>query len=89
MPSHGAEPTLSDEPDARLLRLRSARGRITLATVTLGSGVAMLDESMDLDSWKKTADDALYAAKAAGRRRVIAASGFQAHPPAPAAAASA
>jgi hypothetical protein len=49
----------------------------------------MLEESMDLDSWKKTADDALYAAKAAGRRRVIAASGFQAHPPAPAAAASA
>jgi len=43
VPSHGAEPNLSDEPDARLLRLRSARGRITLATVTLGSGVAMLD----------------------------------------------
>jgi EmrB/QacA subfamily drug resistance transporter len=34
---------MADEPDARLLELRSARGRITLATVTLGSGVAMLD----------------------------------------------
>jgi diguanylate cyclase (GGDEF)-like protein len=57
---------------------------------TFSAGVAMLEESMDLDSWKKTADDALYAAKAAGRRRVIAASGFQAQPvTAPSAAASA
>ena len=31
------------EPEDRLLELHSARGRITLATVTLGSGIAMLD----------------------------------------------
>jgi diguanylate cyclase (GGDEF)-like protein len=49
---------------------------------TFSAGVAMLEEGMDLDAWKKAADDALYAAKAAGRRRVIAASGFH---PAPAA----
>jgi diguanylate cyclase (GGDEF)-like protein len=47
---------------------------------TFSAGVAMLDEGMDLDAWKKAADDALYAAKAAGRRRVIAASGFHAAP---------
>ena len=43
MPPGGSDPGMADEPDARLLELRSARGRITLATVTLGSGVAMLD----------------------------------------------
>jgi EmrB/QacA subfamily drug resistance transporter len=32
-----------DEPDDGLLKLDSTRGRLTLATVTLGSGVAMLD----------------------------------------------
>ena len=54
---------------------------------TFSAGVAMLEEGMDLDSWKKAADDALYAAKDAGRRRVIAASGFQARPAATAASA--
>jgi MFS family permease len=34
---------VTEEPDHRLLDLGSTRGRITLATVTLGSGVAMLD----------------------------------------------
>lgn len=34
---------MTAEPASRLLQLRSKRGRITLATVTLGSGVAMLD----------------------------------------------
>jgi diguanylate cyclase (GGDEF)-like protein len=47
---------------------------------TFSAGVAMLDETMDLDDWKKAADDALYAAKAAGRRRVVSASGFRAKP---------
>ena len=47
---------------------------------TFSAGVAMLKEGMDLDEWKKAADDALYAAKAAGRRRVITASGFRAVP---------
>ena len=43
MPAAGADQVASDEPGDRLLELRSARGRITLATVTLGSGIAMLD----------------------------------------------
>jgi diguanylate cyclase (GGDEF)-like protein len=47
---------------------------------TFSAGVAMLQEGMDLDEWKKAADDALYEAKAAGRRRVVAASGFRAVP---------
>jgi diguanylate cyclase (GGDEF)-like protein len=40
---------------------------------TFSAGVAMLQEGATLDSWKKAADDALYAAKAAGRNRVMAA----------------
>jgi diguanylate cyclase (GGDEF)-like protein len=41
---------------------------------TFSAGVAMLDpSSMDLDRWRKAADDALYEAKAAGRNRVVAA----------------
>jgi diguanylate cyclase (GGDEF)-like protein len=58
---------------------------------TFSAGVAMLEEGMDLDEWKKAADDALYEAKAAGRRRVVAASGFRPMPAAnlPPAAASA
>jgi diguanylate cyclase (GGDEF)-like protein len=41
--------------------------------VTFSAGVALLDTVMDLDEWKKAADDALYAAKHAGRNRVVAA----------------
>lgn len=41
--------------------------------VTFSAGVAMVDPAGDLDSWKKRADDALYAAKRAGRNRVCAA----------------
>jgi diguanylate cyclase (GGDEF)-like protein len=40
---------------------------------SFSSGVAMLGEGASLDSWKKASDDALYAAKAAGRNRVVAA----------------
>lgn len=43
--------------------------------VTFSAGIAMLDTAtMDLDGWRQAADSALYAAKAAGRNRVTAAS---------------
>ncbi len=42
-------------------------------TVTFSAGVAMLARGMTLDAWKTAADEALYAAKAAGRNRVMAA----------------
>ena len=38
------------------------------------AGVAMLQEAEDLDSWRRRADEALYAAKHAGRRCVVGAS---------------
>ncbi len=43
MPPAGADPAPPAEPDDRLLERRSALGRLTLFTVTLGSGIAMLD----------------------------------------------
>jgi EmrB/QacA subfamily drug resistance transporter len=43
VPPGRSEEDVSAEPGDGLLELRSARGRLTLATVTLGSGVAMLD----------------------------------------------
>jgi EmrB/QacA subfamily drug resistance transporter len=39
----GPDRATPDEPDQRLLERRSALGRLTLFTVTLGSGIAMLD----------------------------------------------
>jgi diguanylate cyclase (GGDEF)-like protein len=41
--------------------------------VTFSAGVAMLEVGATVDTWKKAADDALYAAKAAGRNRLAAA----------------
>jgi diguanylate cyclase (GGDEF)-like protein len=50
-----------------------APGDATFRT-SFSAGVAMLDPStMDLDGWRKAADDALYEAKASGRNRVVAA----------------
>jgi diguanylate cyclase (GGDEF)-like protein len=40
---------------------------------TFSAGVAMLAPDADLDQWRKAADEALYAAKRAGRNRVLAA----------------
>ena len=43
MPPAGSDPPPADGPDDRLLSLHSSLGRLTLFTVTLGSGIAMLD----------------------------------------------
>jgi diguanylate cyclase (GGDEF)-like protein len=45
---------------------------------TFSAGVAMLKPGMTLDAWKKASDDALYAAKSAGRNRVMAFGGASA-----------
>ncbi|HEV8253676.1 MAG TPA: response regulator [Vicinamibacteria bacterium] len=52
---------------------QTAPGDVAFRT-TFSAGVAALSPEMDLEAWKQAADDALYAAKAAGRRRVMAAS---------------
>ncbi|MEO8587215.1 MAG: diguanylate cyclase [Acidobacteriota bacterium] len=41
--------------------------------VTFSAGIAMLVPGMTVDAWRQAADDALYAAKAAGRNRVMCA----------------
>ncbi len=43
MPPGGTDPAEPLDEDATLLARRSSRGRLTLLTVTLGSGIAMLD----------------------------------------------
>jgi EmrB/QacA subfamily drug resistance transporter len=43
VPPSALDRSTHGDPEERLLELRSARGRLTLATVTLGSGIAMLD----------------------------------------------
>jgi diguanylate cyclase (GGDEF)-like protein len=46
----------------------------TTFRATFSAGVAVLDtKAMDLEHWRRAADDALYGAKAAGRNRVLAA----------------
>ncbi len=47
----------------------------TTFSISFSAGVAMLEPGMDLEQWRQAADDALYAAKAAGRNRVVAAPG--------------
>lgn len=42
--------------------------------VTFSAGAATLENEMDVESWKRAADDALYASKKAGRNRVTSAS---------------
>jgi PleD family two-component response regulator len=54
------------------MELRSADGETFRASFS--AGLALLDPAtMDLPAWQDAADKALYAAKAAGRNRVLAA----------------
>ena len=76
---------LQEDEAVRLVsRLLEEFGRITHAVpgsgqfrVTFSAGVAMLGPDMDLEAWRQAADQALYAAKAAGRNRVVPASTLQ------------
>jgi len=53
----------------------------TAFRATFSAGVALLSPAaMDLERWRKAADDALYGAKAAGRNRVVAASSSKGPP---------
>ncbi len=46
MPPTAPDRGTDESPEAQLLELRSLRGRITLATVILGSGIALLDATV-------------------------------------------
>jgi len=69
---------LSEQQALRLVsRLLDEFARVGHATfegsfhVTWSAGIAMLDSWMDLEWWRRAADDALLAAKAQGRARVV------------------
>ena len=54
----------------KLRTLVATRPFSLVGTVTASFGVAELHPGESLDAWLKRADDALYAAKSAGRNRV-------------------
>ena len=72
---------LSAEDAARLVERLRAEFRAlefdapggTAFRVTFSAGIAMLEPDMGLERWRQAADDALYAAKQAGRDRVVVA----------------
>ncbi len=57
MPPGETDSTQPDESDDRLLARRSALGRLTLFTVTLGSGIAMLDGTVVNIALRHIGDD--------------------------------